>query len=113
MSIFSETFFDAPKKIDFKRISRSALASAPAILRRLLPDGKIVKNEYIARNPKRADHRVGSFKINVKNGLWSDFATGDSGGDLISLVAYLRNIKQGEAAKILASMLGIPAEVQR
>jgi hypothetical protein len=41
-------------------------------------------------------------------GVWKDFATGDGGSDLISLVAYLRDIDQGAAAGELADMLGVP-----
>ena len=112
MSISSQSFFD-PRKIDFKRINSVALFNSLPILRRLLPGGRIQKNEYLANNPKRPDRHIGSFKINLKTGKWADFATGDRGGDLISLVAYIQDVSQSEAARLLASMLGIPAEVQR
>ena len=112
MSIFPRDFLDPPK-IDFKRINSVALFNSLPILRRLLPDGRIQKNEYLAKNPKRPDRHIGSFKINLKTGKWADFATGDRGGDLISLVAFIQDVSQSEAARLLASMLGIPAEVQR
>ena len=112
MSIFPREFLDPPK-IDFTRINSVALSSSLTILRRLLPDGRIQKNEYLAKNPKRPDRSIGSFKINLKTGKWADFATGDRGGDLISLVAFIQGVSQSEAARLLASMLGIPAEVQR
>ena len=54
--------------------------------------------------PRR--QRLGSFKINRYNGRWADFATGDKGGDPVSLVAYLADVSQGEAARLLAQMLG-------
>jgi hypothetical protein len=95
--------------IDFDAINRAALAAFPAVSRRLLPEGKIVGREFVARNPRRADRHPGSFKINCKTGRWSDFATGDKGGDPISLVAYLANVSQYEAARLLAQMLGIEA----
>jgi hypothetical protein len=53
--------------------------------------------EYVARNPKRTDRRSGSFKINLMTGRWADFATGDKGGDVISLTAYLHDLSQREA----------------
>jgi putative DNA primase/helicase len=68
----------------------------------LLPGGKIVGHEYIVRNPKRADKRAGSFKIRVsgpKAGVWSDFAANAKGGDLVSLVAYLKSLSRPEAAR--------------
>ena len=103
---------DSPRKsgsIDFAKINRAALAAFPAVLARILPGGKRVGAELVALNPRRADRRLGSFKINRYNGRWADFATGDKGGDPISLVAYLANVSQGEAARLLARMLGIDA----
>jgi hypothetical protein len=70
--------------IDFEAINRAALAALSAILRRLLPEGRIIGGEWVARNPTRADRRPGSFKINLRTGRWADFATGDKGGDPIS-----------------------------
>jgi hypothetical protein len=94
-------------KLDFKTINQAALPALPAILARLLPGGKAISGEYVARNPTRADRRAGSFKINLCNGRWSDFATGDAGGDVVSLLAYLENQSQGDAARLLAGMLGL------
>ncbi len=73
-----------------------------------MPGGKRLGREYLARNPKRADRRSGSFSINLRTGRWSDFATGDAGGDPISLAAYLFDLSQAEAARRVAGMLGIP-----
>jgi hypothetical protein len=72
-----------------------------------VPDGVARGAEYIARNPRRADRRPGSFSINLRTGKWSDFATGDKGGDVVSLAAYLLGTGQAEAARALADMLGV------
>lgn len=93
--------------VDFERIARAALARAPDILSRWLPDGRNVGREYLARNPRRADHKPGSFSVNLDTGLWCDFATGDRGRDLIALAAYLGNIDQRTAALRVAEMLGV------
>ena len=93
--------------IDFAEINQSALAAFPAVLSRLLPRGKTVGREIVALNPRRGDRNLGSFKVNRFNGRWCDFATGDKGGDPISLVAYLANVSQCEAARLLAQMLGM------
>ncbi len=95
------------QRIDFAAVNRAALAALPALLRRWLPDGRQVGREYLARNPLRADRRSGSFKINVRTGRWADFATGDAGGDVVSLCAYLAGIGQAEAARSLADMLRV------
>lgn len=96
--------------IDFARINRAALARLDEILARWLPDGRIEGVEFVARNPRRPDRRHGSFKINRKTGRWGDFATGDKGGDPISLAAYLFGLTQAEAARRIAAMLGTVAD---
>ena len=99
---------DGGKRIDFAGINRAALANVDRILARWLPGGRINGAEYVARNPRRNDRRLGSFKINTETGKWADFATGDRGGDLVSLAAYLSGLSQVEAARELADMLGVP-----
>jgi hypothetical protein len=92
---------------DFEKINAAALAAFPAVLSRLLPGGKTIGREFVALNPRRADRQLGSFRINRYSGRWADFATGDKGGDPVSLVAYLTDVSQGEAARLLARMLGL------
>ncbi|AWN41565.1 hypothetical protein DK389_14925 [Methylobacterium durans] len=58
---------------------------------------------------RSADGGQGSFKVNLYTGRWCDFATGDRGGDLIALAAFLFNLKQDEAARSVAEMLGVDA----
>ncbi len=94
-------------RLDFHEINRAALLSLPSLLRRWLPDGRLVGWEYTARNPTRADRKPGSFRINMQSGKWADFATGDRGGDVVSLAAYLSGTGQGEAAQSLSEMLGL------
>ena len=97
------------QRIAFDRIASAACSSADAIVTRWLPNGRREGREWVARNPKRADSRPGSFKGNLNSGRWGDFATGDKGGDLISLAAFLFDRKQDEAAKGVAEMLGVNA----
>lgn len=96
-----------PGRIDFSAINAAALSALPAILNRFAPGGATVGAEWSGRNPRRADRRPGSFKVNLRTGLWSDFATGDGGNDPVSLVAYLTGLPMGETAKRLADMLGV------
>jgi hypothetical protein len=97
------------RRVEFRKISQAAAARADAIVRRWLPDGRREGHEWVARNPSRNDHHAGSFKINMRTGAWGDFATGDRGGDLISLAAFLFRLTQAEAAQRIADMLGIDA----
>lgn len=93
--------------LDFQRIAAVALASIDYLLVRWLPGGKHEAGEYKVLNPTRSDSKIGSFSINRSTGAWADFATGDKGGDLISLYAYIHGMSQAEAARELADILGI------
>jgi hypothetical protein len=94
-------------RIAFRGIADSAISYADVLVPRWLPDGRREGAEWVALNPRRIDHRKGSFKINMATGRWSDFAIGVGGGDLISLAAYLFRLKQAEAAVKVAETLGI------
>src|SRR5712691_5045445 len=97
-------------RVDFAAVNRAALGRLPDILARWLPGGRVEGREYVVRNPRRHDQRPGSFKVNIDNGRWADFATGDKGGDPISLAAYLAGCSQVEAARRLAVMLRLAAD---
>ncbi len=96
-----------PKLSEYPEINRVALSVLPELLSRWLPGGRMQGHEYVVRNPLRADSHPGSFCINLRSGKWADFATGECGGDPISLVAYLQRCKQSQAAKDLAEYLGV------
>ena len=91
----------------FERVGRAALPLVTVILDRLGVTHRQAGQELLMLNPRRDDRNFGSFAINLKTGRWSEFATNESGGDVISLVAYIRGSRQSDAAKELASMLGV------
>lgn len=95
---------------DFQKIKAAALASIESVLSHYCPGGKRQGREYLPLNPVRSDSKTGSFSINLDTGAWSDFATGDKGGDLIALVAYIEGVKQGEAANRLSQFLELTSE---
>lgn len=88
----------------FKEINRQLLPQLRFYLSQWLPDGRIEGNEYVARNPKRMDRHLGSFRVNLRTGRWGEFATGDAGHDIVSLYAYLKGVRQSEAIKELAGI---------
>lgn len=97
--------------LDIPSVALQSLASAESLLAEWLPDGKKQAGEWVALNPRRADARHGSFKVNLSTGKWSDFATGDKGGDLVSLYAYLYDCpNQLDAAKAVAAWLGLKTD---
>lgn len=83
--------------MDFKKINRNLLLSATSHLSQWLPGGKLNGQEWECGS--LMGERGKSLKVNINKGKWADFATGESGGDLISLYAAINNISQGEAAK--------------
>lgn len=104
---------ELPKYPSFAEVKAASLRSIHAVLARWLPGGKTVDcgHEYTAPNPTRADKSMGSFKVNLNKGAWSDFATGDSGGDLIDLVRYVDGCSEVEARNALADFLNMSASV--
>ncbi|MBN2352509.1 MAG: hypothetical protein JXD23_08070 [Spirochaetales bacterium] len=82
-------------KNDFEKAATIGLAH----ITEWLSGGKREGDEYTALNPTRADKHAGSFRVNLKSGAWADFATGDKGGDAVSLYAFLHGMKQGDAAR--------------
>lgn len=94
-------------KIDFKELNSLALPYLPQILDRRSVAYKPKRGHVEMLNPKRSDRHFGSFSINTRSGVWKDFATGDGGGDVISLIAFLDGCNQFEAAKGLIQAMGI------
>lgn len=105
-------FHSIPNGLNFEHTKALALECVDEVLERWLPDGTLSGREYKVCNPTREDGSPDSFSINVETGVWGDFATGDVGGDLISLVAYLDGCeRQTDAAlKILEFIAGLNAD---
>lgn len=99
--------FNNAQRVDFKAVSSAALNALDFVVPQLLPGGHRESGEWVARNPTRNDAKPGSFKVNLRSGVWCDFATGDKGGDVIDLKAYLDGKSKLDAARDLASMLNV------
>lgn len=84
--------------IDFAALNAVCMSRLEHLLAAWLPDGQRQGREWVALNPTRADHRRGSFRINMDTGRWADFATPDRGGDPVSLYAYVYGLSQSRAA---------------
>ena len=98
---------DIEPRVDFRAVSSAAASALNIIVPKLLPGGYRFANEWVARNPTRSDARPGSFKVNMLTGVWSDFATGDKGGDAIDLMVYLEGKTKVEAAREIGAMLNV------
>jgi len=86
----------------FERLNSALLPQLSTLVRQWLPAGRAAGSEWTALNPRRHDRRPGSFRVNLQSGRWADFATGERGGDPVSLYAYLfTNGRQCIAAREL------------
>ena len=91
--------------IDFDHINQAALGSLESLLVEWFPAGKRNGNEFQIGDINGSPGS--SLSINLRSGVWCDFAGGDKGSDPISLLAAIRGCKQGEAAKELAERLSV------
>ncbi len=81
----------------------------PSLLGRWLPDHRQRGAYWLAANAKRKDLPYGSLVVWWRSGAWKHYAADKGGGDPISLYAYLRGCRNGDAAKDLAAELGMDA----
>lgn len=86
----------------FDLLNATLLPRLPTLVKQWLPTGRAAGVEWTALNPRRHDRRPGSFRVNLRSGRWADFATGEAGGDPVSLYAYLfTGGRQAAAARAL------------
>lgn len=93
---------------DYGAVNRAALTRLPDVLARLLPGGRAVGTEWHAAG--LSGGKGDSLRVRLRGsraGAWADFATGDKGGDPISLAAAVARLPQHDAARQLARMLGM------
>jgi hypothetical protein len=102
------TNLGGPCRVDFAAIKAASVGAAEMLVSRWLPHGRRVANEWVATNPTRPDCKPGSFKINLMTGVWADFATGETGGDMIDLHQYLYGGDTLNAAADVGDLLGVP-----
>ncbi len=91
--------------LDFAAINAAALPHLETLCQRWLPGGKRIGLEWTCGSLRGETGT--SCKVNLRTGRWADFATGDKGGDMISLVAWRFDIPQLEAARRLSDLLSI------
>ena len=96
---------NATRRIDFAEVARASLPHLPELCRRWLPGGRVIGREWtcgaLSGEPGQ------SCRVNLRTGRWCDFATGQKGGDAVSLCAAVHRLSQREAAERLATMLGM------
>jgi AAA domain len=108
MARLSKAFSSSSASVNFPAVKAATIPAAERLASRWLPHGKRIGDEWVATNPTRSDSKPGSFKVNLVTGLWADFATGETGGDMIDLYVYLFGGDALNAAKELGNILGVP-----
>jgi hypothetical protein len=91
--------------IRFAELASELLKQAGRLLPQWLPDGAQRGHEYVCAG--LSGGRGTSCSINVNTGQWSDFATDEKGGDLLSLYAAIEGLTMGKAALQVARELGL------
>ena len=102
MTIIDDPYYNqalSEQLMDFPALAQILLSNAEMHVSRWLPKGKREGKEWRAGGLNGSAGK--SFGINLETGMWADFATGDKGGDLISLYAAIHGITQAEAFKEL------------
>lgn len=91
----------------FEQVKAALAPHLPELLAELLPGGRVSGREYVCASLQGGAGT--SCATNLETGKGSDFATGESWGDVIALVAKVWNMRQGEAAQELARLYHIDA----
>lgn len=95
--------------IDFASLALELSSRAEQLVADWLPAGRRDGHEWRCGGLSgEAGNSMGvNIGIGPKRGFWSDFATGESGGDLIGLYAAIHGLKMGEAAREIAKNLNL------
>lgn len=94
--------------VDFAAVNLAARGRAEEVCRRLLPGGVRQGGYWAAGDLTGAAGK--SLRVRLAGdlaGAWIDNATGEKGGDFVSLAAAVARLPQSEAAQRLAHMLGM------
>lgn len=89
-------------KLDFEGLNRHLLVRIREIVTDWAPGGKVIGQEYKAGAINGGAGE--SFSINLNTAKWSDFATLQKGGDLISLYGEIHGKAPGDAFRELAEL---------
>lgn len=86
----------------FEQVKAALAPRLPEVLVELLPGGRVSGREYVCASLQGGAGT--SCATSLESGKGSDFATGESWGDVIALAAKVWNMRQGEAAQELARL---------
>jgi len=91
--------------IDFRALAAALLARAHDLVPAWISGGVIRGSEYFCGSIEGGEGT--SCAINLAHGRWSDFNTGEKGGDLLDLYAQIHGLELGAAALKVAREEGL------
>jgi hypothetical protein len=103
----------ATRRVDADMVKRALVDRAEPVCRHLLPAGKRDGNEWHCGNLRGESGQ--SLKINLAEGIWRDFATGECGSNLLELWRQVRGVDFAAALREAATFTGqaIPEPVRK
>ena len=91
--------------IRFAELAEALIARAEQLVAQWLPGGTKRGHEWVCGS--LSGGAGGSCSVNLTNGRWADFSTGEQGGDLMSLYAAIHGLSQVKAAVDVAREEGL------
>ncbi|MDP3650926.1 MAG: virulence protein E, partial [Rhodoferax sp.] len=91
--------------INFTALAEALLPRAGVLVPMWLPGGVVKGHEYVCGSLSGGEGT--SCSVNLSNGKWGDFATGEGGNDLTSLYAAIHDLSMGKAALQVAREEGL------
>lgn len=82
-----------------------------SLLYALLPGGELQGNEFCAGSINGEPGQ--SLKYNIVTGIWKDFATDESGGDIFDLVRAVKKCTLAEAVEYIGGNMGLTDDKER
>lgn len=89
----------------FKEVAAVLLANALSVCQDLLPGGQRRGHEYVCGD--LSGGKGESLSVNLRTGVWKDFATGVGGADLVNLWAAAKHLRPIEAKREAAERFGV------
>lgn len=91
--------------INFTALAEALLGRIAQLVPMWLPGGVVKGHEYVCGSLSGGEGT--SCSVNLTNGKWGDFATGEGGADLVSLYAAINGLSMGKAALLVAREEGL------
>ena len=102
---------DNNSKYSFEDIAKRLASNAEAFCQKHLSGGEVIGQEYVCADLSGGKGRSLAVRIRGdRAGVWKDFQSGETGADLINLLAAQKRIGQGDAKELAEEWLGLASD---